>query len=370
MDLKREPVMRRRTFLATIGGSAFAGAAAWSQVTQQNKRYRVIDTHVHIFNTHTNLPAHFKRLGNVVYDMANAEAAVNALRRGGVDKAFLISYTSVDIHQQMPKGVDPRSLLPLYSKDYAIATWKKHPDLFYWFPDHIDPSRPGYLDDLQRDLEMGASGIKLLSVFHGFFMDHPGFLPVYEMCRKYKKPIITDVSYWYLNKMPAEKETPQRRAMIKTYADYAKLMGPIFRQFADVPFSMAHAGAVITDADHDAFYQMVSDHPNVSCDIAAAAGAGGSLAVPPGTPGFRFTSFADWMERMVRGMGAERIMYGTDWPYWSNGPDAYRTGSSRWTRITDDCPFLGEGQKQAILAGNAERFVKFELPAASGARRT
>src|SRR5262249_45735886 len=120
-------------------GSALAGSAAWSQATRQNKRYRIIDTHVHIFNTHTNLPAHFKRLGNVVYDMANAEAAVNALRRGGVDKAFLISYSSVDIHQQMPKGIDPKSLLPLYSKEYAIATWKKYPDLFYWFPDHIDP---------------------------------------------------------------------------------------------------------------------------------------------------------------------------------------------------------------------------------------
>ena len=51
---------------------------------------------------------------------------VDALRRGGVDKAFLISYTSVDIHQQMPRGVDPRSLLPLYSKDYQVATWKRH----------------------------------------------------------------------------------------------------------------------------------------------------------------------------------------------------------------------------------------------------
>src|SRR5436305_8637140 len=110
--------MRRRTFLAAIGGAPVAGAVASGQAPAggapgPKKAYRVIDTHLHILNTHTKLPAHF---GGAVYDLANAEATVDALRRGGVDKAFLISYTSVDIHQQMPRGVDPRSLLPLYSK--------------------------------------------------------------------------------------------------------------------------------------------------------------------------------------------------------------------------------------------------------------
>src|SRR5689334_20445295 len=100
-------LMRRRTFLATMGGSSVAGSVALSRATSNaaartSKPYRVIDTHLHLFNTRTKLPAHF---GGVIYDMATADATVDALRRGGVDKAFLISYTSVDIHQQMPKGV-------------------------------------------------------------------------------------------------------------------------------------------------------------------------------------------------------------------------------------------------------------------------
>ncbi|HZW35093.1 MAG TPA: membrane dipeptidase [Isosphaeraceae bacterium] len=342
--------MRRRTFLAAIGGAPAAGALATGQVPPggtpgPKKPYRVIDTHLHIFNTHTKLPAHF---GGSVYQMAHAEATVDALRRGGVDKAFLISYTSVDIHQQMPRGVDPRSLLPLYSKDYQVATWKRYPDLFDWFPDHIDPSRPGYLDDLRRDLEAGASGIKLLPVFHGFWPDHPGFLPVYELCRKLKKPVIVDLSYWYLKFMPPEKESPRRRELVRTFADYAKLVAPIFRQFAEVPFSLAHTGTARVEADYDAIFRLIADHPNVSCDLAAATG---------------FTGPA-WLERLVRAVGAEKVMYGTDWPYWAEGPDAYTTGRARWTRIADECPFLLEGEKQAILAGNAERFLRFELPPA------
>jgi membrane dipeptidase len=289
----------------------------------------------------------------MVYAMASAESTVDALRRGGVDKAFLISYTSVDVHQQMPRGVDPKSLLPLYSRDYQIATWKKYPDLFYWVPDHIDPSRAGYLEDLQHDLGMGASGIKLLPIFHGFWPDHPGFLPVYELCRMQRKPVIIDLSYWYLEFMPPEQEPEHRRKRVKTFGDYAKLIAPIFRQFPDVPFSLAHAGTAHTDADYDAIYQLINDHPNLSCDIAAAVGS----------------AKADWLERLVRAVGADKVMYGTDWPYWTNGPDAYTTGSARWTRITDESPFLIDEEKHAILAGNAERFLRFELPPASSALR-
>jgi membrane dipeptidase len=347
--------MRRRTFFAAMGRASAAGAmissrAASAAARGPDKPYRVIDTHLHLFNTHTKLPAHF---GGLTYEMATAEATVDALQRGGVDKAFLISYTSVDIHQQMPKGVDPKSLLPLYSKDYQVATWKRYPDLFYWFPDHIDPARPGYLDDLQHDLEMGASGIKLLPVFHGFWPDHPGFLPVYELCRKLKKPVIVDLSYWYLEFMPPEKESPRRRGMVKSFADYAKLVAPIFRQFPEVPFSMAHAGTARTLADYDAIFRLIDDHPNVSCDLAAATGFNGPA----------------WLERLVNAVGAERVMYGTDWPYWTNGPDSYTTGSARWTRIADESPFLIEGEKQAILAGNAERFLRFQRPPSDGALR-
>jgi membrane dipeptidase len=347
--------MRRRSFLAAIGGSAVGSSGAVSRAAPDgapapDRPNRVIDTHLHLFNTHTKLPAHF---GGTVYTMASADATVDALRRGQVDKAFLISYTSVDIHQQMPRGVDPTALLPLYSKDYQVATWRRHPDLFYWFTDHIDPARRGYLEDLQHDLEMGASGIKLLSVFHGYWPDHPGFLPVYELCRKHKKPVIIDLSYWYLEFMPPLKESPRRRQLVTTFADYARLLAPIFRQFPEVPFSLAHAGTARTEADYDAIFQLIADHPNVSCDVAAATGFTGP----------------EWLDRLVGAVGAAKVMYGTDWPYWANGPDAYTTGSARWTRITDECPFLIAEEQQAILAGNAERFVRFELPPTRGAVR-
>jgi hypothetical protein len=36
-------------------------------------------------------------------------------------------------------------------------------------------------------------------------------------------------------------------------------------------------------------------------------------------------------------------------------------GQRRWGVIGEDCFFLTDEQKQLILAGNAERFVNFEM---------
>ena len=57
-------------------------------------------------------------------------------------------------------------------------------------------------------------------------------------------------------------------------------------------------------------------------------------------------------------------MYGTDWPYWASGVNSYLTGSRTWKIVTAGCPTLTEEQKQWILAENAERFLRFELPVA------
>ncbi|MDD2764620.1 MAG: amidohydrolase family protein, partial [Opitutaceae bacterium] len=168
--------------IVPAGGRSPKKAPAGEAGRPGRPRYRVIDAHLHMFNTNLDLPAHFV---GAQRENATTEKTLAAMDKGGVDKAFLITYTSADIGRDMPPHVDPVGSLPLYSKEYMVDAWKAHRDRFYWFTDHVDPSRKGYLDDLQRDLEMGAEGVKLLPAFHGFLPDNPGFTPVYELCRKY-----------------------------------------------------------------------------------------------------------------------------------------------------------------------------------------
>src|SRR6185295_17935085 len=163
------------------------------------KRYRVIDTHVHLFNARQMGSDGVPKLNFLSLD-ATIEGYVAAMKQGQVDKGFLITYNAEDVAAQLRNyKVDPAMVRLVYNTAYQKTALKKHPDLFWWFPEHIDPVRETYLEDLQKNFEDGAAGIKMMTVFHGYFPDHPGFLPVYEMCRKYKKPIIMDLSYWYLN---------------------------------------------------------------------------------------------------------------------------------------------------------------------------
>ena len=340
--------MKRRDFLAAVGKAAVFGpglltAAANQEGQQCRKHYRVIDTHLHMFNTKLNLPTHF---GGEARENATVEKTIAAMKKGGVEKAFLISYTSVDIARDMPPNVDPAASLPVYSREYMIDAWKANREMFYWFPDHVDPSRAGYLEDLQRDLEQGAEGVKILSAFHGFLPDNPGFVPVYEMCRKFNKPVIIDGSFWYFGNMPPNKESQERQKEAATIAGYTKMLAEVFRGFPTVAFSLAHTGTASQMSDYDEIYKLISDNPNVSCDIAASPGYG-----------------PDWLENLVRAVGAAKVMYGTDWPYWATGVDSYLTGGRRWTMVTDDCPNLSELEKRLILAENADRFIKNQLPA-------
>jgi membrane dipeptidase len=335
--------MQRRDFLATVGASLLATQTATPEPDRPPRQYRVIDTHLHLFNTRLEgkdgVPAYIKK-------DATVEAVLVAMDRGGVDKAFLISYAAEDVAVQIrQRGVKPETIKDVVSKQYQVDCWKAHKDKFWWFTDHIDPTRPSYLDDLLADFETGASGIKLLPWFHGLLPDHPGFLKVYELCRKHKKPIIIDLSWWYFELNPLYNEKPERQKLVKSFADYAKLLTPVFKEFASVPFSLAHCGTARNAREYDDIFALIAAHTNVSCDVAAATGYS-----------------AEFVGRLVKAVGAHKVMYGTDWPYWSSGPDSYRGGDRRWGIIANDCPSLSDREKQQVLAGNAERFVQNQLP--------
>jgi predicted TIM-barrel fold metal-dependent hydrolase len=345
--------MRRRTFLTSLGAAAAAGSMVPEIALPEDKaaasserpRYRVIDTHVHLFDARRLGTSGIPNLQYLSLD-ATIEGCVAAMKRGSVERGFLITYNAQDVAAQLRNyKVDPAAVRLVYNTAYQRTALSKHPDLFWWFPDHVDPLRETYLEDLQKNFEEGATGIKLLPVFHGYFPDHPGFLPVYEMCRKHKKPIVLDLSFWYLKDMPAINELEARRNSIKRFSDYAKLLAPVLKQFADVPVSLAHTGTAAKVSDYDEIFPFIAEHPNLSCDIAASTGYS-----------------AAWLEKLVKAVGAGKVMYGTDWPYWTNGPESYLKGERRWTMIANDCPSLTDEEKRAILAENAERFVQFKLP--------
>src|SRR5207253_202653 len=122
----------------------------------------------------------------------------------------------------------------------------------------------------------------------------------------------------------------KRRNRVRRFADYAELLSPILKEFSDIPISLAHSGTALRTSDYDEIFPFMAQFPNLSCDIAAATGYS-----------------ADWLQQLVKAVGAGKVMYGTDWPYWTSGVNSYLKGDRRWTMIADACPALSEEQKQA-----------------------
>lgn len=311
------------------------------------KRYRVVDTHFHVFNSRlqgsNGIPRYMPD--------STIEHALNLMNQGGVDKAFLISYNAEDIgHEIRGRGHSPVVLLPVINRMYQVEAWQAHKDRFWWFYGHGDPLHEGMIEDLEHSFDMGCAGVKGLPLFHGLLPDHPKFRPVYDLCRKRKKPFIMDVSWWLFGKYLAyganeSKERQEMARSFRSYADYAKLIDPVFKEYPTVPFSMAHCGTARMREDYDHIFPLIAENPNVSCDLAAI------LDYSP-----------KFIQELVEAVGPRKVMYGTDGPYWWTRADSYRAGTRRWSLIAEECPFLSDEEKRMILAGNAERFVKGQLP--------
>jgi predicted TIM-barrel fold metal-dependent hydrolase len=297
----------------------------------------VIDTHVHVL-----------RQGEL-----SGETLIAEMDAAGIDKAFMITYTAQDIRPQFDaQGTPIEEVAPVYSKEHALETWRAHRDRLFWFTGSIDPDRPGYLDDLQADLDEEAVGVKLLPVFVGMLPDNPGFRPVYELCRERDLPIILDPSYWYLGVYPLHK-TPQEQRNIRDYAQYAALMSPIFDEFNEVRFCVAHYGTpnlLVSGALDfgllDPVIEMVKRPPNVCVDLAA-------MPVPSQEEFPQPTPVA-LLQRLIAGVGAENVMFGTDYPYFGRPAHVWR---NLWRLIDEALPSLSREERDLILYRNALRLV-------------
>lgn len=351
-DDNTEDGIGRRGFLG-LAGTGLLGVIAPGIVSdaEQNtdarpKRFKVIDTHFHTFNSKvqgsSGIPYY--------YPDSTIEYELSVMDRGGVDKAFLITYNAEDVGAEIRgRGESPVVLKPVANHEYQVASWQAHKDRFWYFPDGVNPLHEDYLKNLEHEFDLGASGVKLLPMFHGLLPDHPAWLPVYELCQGRHKPVIIDWSWWYIGGEVGYgwNESRDRQKLCKSYRSYnewVKPMDPIFDKFSNLQISLAHCGTLKSRDDYEHVFAFIARHPNVHCDLAA---------IPDYNPWF--------IEQLVKVVGPRKVMYGTDMPYWLTGPDSYRVGERRWGVIADDCFFLSDEEKQLILAGNAERFLKNEV---------
>lgn len=324
--------------LALAGASAAVRAQRRDEPSQTVRGvtapFRVIDAHGHTLNTKAPDPTGAARK-YFPFD-GTIEAFIRGMDAARVDRAFLLTYNAEDLGAEIrARKADPVALKLTCNRQYHIDAWRAHRNRFWLFVNHSNALRESFLEDLQRDFEQGAVGWKYMPIFYGFLADNPGFMPAFELCRNRRAPVILDLSNWHIGQYSLYNETPERQKMVSSFADYGRLLDPVFDTFKTLPICLAHLGTPKDNRDYDAIFDFVSRHSNALLDTSP-----------------RMARTPEVYARLVKAVGARKVMWGTDWPF---------SDLNSWRVIQDQCDFLSQADKALMISGNALRFVQAQV---------
>jgi uncharacterized protein len=182
----------------------------------------------------------------------------------------------------------------------------------------VHPDDPGKLDKLERYAALGLRGIKLHPSMQLTAPDDPATMEIYPVCDRLRLPV-----FFHSGRTGLEVANQAE------YCNLERYQAPV-REFPNLDFVLGHSGAVL---DFDAAIALAKECPNVWLCLAG-----------PSVPA---------LERLVAELGPERLMFGTDWPFY---PMAYQLSK---VLIATRCDAV---VRDLLLSGNAERFLEKWAP--------
>ncbi|HET8523980.1 MAG TPA: amidohydrolase family protein [Thermomicrobiales bacterium] len=188
----------------------------------------------------------------------------------------------------------------------------RHPARFAGYA-VFNPHHPGSLADVERTLACpGIVGIKIHPDTHEYHVAEPGYAPMWELANARRLPVLTHTFAGSAYSEPVEFDS-------------------IARRWPEARIIMGHSGA--TPAGHRQAITVAQAHPNLYLELCGS-----------------FTT-GQWIRRMVDAVGAERVLFGTDFPFID-----FRYGLGRVV-FAD----LSESERRLVLGENARRLLKLPL---------
>lgn len=207
-------------------------------------------------------------------------------RAGGSMELYLDTARELGIEKAVfvPTGLGPDNRGYRKHMKALLVIQKKYPDQVVAFAtlDEADPNAASILEEAVKD---GARGLKLLGGHDHFYdepLDSPNMVKVYEVCRKYKLPLLIHAS---LTKYPAQK----------------KELEHILRDFPDLTIVAAHYAK--TSPHLEECQELLDRYPNLYIDISMGGGLARYQNEIRPDPG----KFRDFIIK-----NQDRIQWGTD----------------------------------------------------------
>jgi predicted TIM-barrel fold metal-dependent hydrolase len=185
----------------------------------------------------------------------------------------------------------------------------RYPDRFAGYA-IFNPHHPGSLADVQRTLSApGIVGIKIHPDTHEYHVAEPGYAPMWALANARQLPVLTHTFAGSPYCEPVDFD-------------------PIAQRWPEARIILGHSGA--TPAGHRQAMKVAQTHPHVYLELCGS-----------------FTT-GQWIRRMVDAVGAERVLFGTDFPFID-----FRYGLGRVV-FAD----LTESDRRLVLGENARRLLK------------
>ncbi len=187
----------------------------------------------------------------------------------------------------------------------------------------------------------GAKGIKLHPGVFGFFPHDRALWPMYAKCQELGLPVLADSAPLPHSRILAVHPDPIASLETHSHVDYGEPANfePVLKEFPKLNLVLAHLGS----AWWDERVELAQKYPNVYFDTSQGFTAEDRLSFNP----HRGLAEEDAV-RIIRKIGVERIMFGTDFSALAWEPQLEQV-----LRLS-----LTDGEKQAILADNAKRILR------------
>jgi predicted TIM-barrel fold metal-dependent hydrolase len=298
----------------------------------------IVDTETHVFyfaRSSRDNPEHETIRKHYTWHEHDGDLLVAEMDHAGVDQALLIAYDAEDTRvaaESVGFGMEDFA----GGRKHALRQVAAHPDRLLWIS--VVKGPPLTLDPVARvraDLAAGAVGFKMFPPFLGADLTAAPWIDVLRVLQDAGSRLL--LSYEYL--LPGET---------RTVLDYLDELDRALVQVPELPVALLHAGCVDPlVADGDRVVALLERHPNVVLSNAMPG------AIWDDGCEYPFANLLARVERLHARVGAERLMWATDWP-WFEHELTYKQSIDCFRRHAG---FFDAAALDAFLGGTAERFL-------------
>jgi uncharacterized protein len=306
-----------------------------------------IDTHIHLYSSGEE--GQWWKAGYEIWeygerdgvlfskDTGTLEETVAALGRGEFAHGVVVNLFSADLFRQqyesaLPAEADAAERVRALAQFDATIS-ERYVAFNRWLMDTLAevPTISGFVamdpwvlspernvEHLREMAERGARGVKLHPVVQKFEANDPRMHPVYQACTEMGLTVLSHTG-------PARDGEPF--AEVSAFA-------PVLREFPGLTVLLAHLGG----GKWQDTLAVAQEFPNVAFDLSEIIEWAGA----PNAPN------AEELATLIRDVGPERVVLGSDYPWYEPAHTA---------ELVLSLPVLSQAEKSAVLGENAARIL-------------